>query len=204
MRISGKDFLLFLCSVFLMLLVGCAQNISVQFPSYTPTGNGSQLALIPPQNIHLEAVQDTRPPGRAEGTREAAFGVPMGTVEFRPPASDIVRDVIMSEFKNAGHRFTDKEQQVTIWAKILTFEVGTNTTPLYWDIMGNTKIEVEVMNPSGQQFKNTYTSTCQDRTYVWPGGKLVKKVMQSCITEFANTMRNDTELAKAMKNIAKK
>lgn len=204
MKTLMKNVLLFLCSGFFIFMVGCAQNISVQFPSHTPTSNGSQLALIPPQNVYLKTIQDARPPGRAEGTREAAFGVPMGNVDFKPPASDIVKDVIMSEFKKAGHRFADKEQQVNISAKIFTFEVGTNTTPLYWDIIGNIKIEVEVMGPTGEEFKNTYTSTCQDRTYVWPRGSLVKKVMQGCITDFAETMRNDTELAKAIKSIAKK
>jgi uncharacterized lipoprotein YajG len=183
-----------------MFLVGCAQNISVQFPSHFPTSNASQLALIPPQNIYLKAVQDTRTPGRAEGTRDAVFGGSMGNIEFKPPASSIVRDVIVSEFKNAGHSFTDEEQQVNILAKILIFEVETNRAALYWDIMGLTKIEVEVMSQAGGVYKNTYTSSCQERTYVWPGGDLVKKVMQSCINDFANIMRNDSELTKALKS----
>ena len=106
MRNFTKNFLSFLGSVAFMFLMGCAQNISVQLPSHIPTNNVSQLALIPPQNIFLKEIQDTRTPGRAEGTREAAFGVPMGNVDFNPPASEILRDVIMSEFKNAGHGFS--------------------------------------------------------------------------------------------------
>jgi uncharacterized lipoprotein YajG len=191
----------FLCAISVEFLAGCAQNISVQFPPHTPNSNNSQLALIPPQQLYLKSVIDSRTPGRAEGSREAAFGVPMGNVQFKPPVSDIVRDIITSEFTTAGHSFTDKDQGLDISAKILIFEVGTNTTPLYWDIIGNTKIEIEVMDAERKQIEKTYTSTCQDRTYVWPGGDLVKKVMENCMNDFAKTMRNDKELANAIRSI---
>jgi len=202
MQKDVRSFFLVLGSIFFMFLAGCAQNISVQFPPHTPvTSGGNQLALIPPQNICLKPVQDRRIPGYAEGSREAAFGVPMGNIQFRPPASDIVRDVIVSEFKNAGHTITDKEQPITISAKILAFNVGTNTTPLYWDVIGNTTIEVEVMGSAQEPSKMTYTSSCQDRTYIWPGEALVKQVMQSCINDFADQMRNDIKLAQTIKTV---
>jgi hypothetical protein len=60
------------------------------------------------------------------------------------------------------------------------------------------------MGAERKQIEKTYTSTCQDRTYVWPGGDLVKKVMENCMNNFAKTMRNDAELAKAIKNISQK
>lgn len=189
-----KKNLVLLYTVLFLFLVGCAGNISIQIPSHTPASKDSQLALIPPQTIHLKT-QDARTPGRAEGTREASFGVPMGNVNIEPPAAEIVKDVIKSELKIAGHTISDKEQQTNISATVKAFEVRTETTPLYWDIIGDTIIELEVMNQSGEKFSHSYKSTCNDRTYVWPGGKLVKKVMQSCIADFAETIRNDKELA---------
>lgn len=195
-----KNILLLLYSVLFLFLVGCAGNISIQIPSHTPAIKDSQLASIPPQTVHLKT-QDARTPGRAEGTREAAFGVPMGNVNIEPPAVEIVKDVIMSELKIAGHTISNTEQQTNISATVQAFEVRTKTTPLYWDIIGDTIIELEVMNQSGEKFRHSYKSTCNGRTYVWPGGELIKKVMQSCIADFAETMRNDKELAEAINKL---
>jgi hypothetical protein len=48
--------------------------------------------------------------GCAEGTREAAFGVPMGTVDFYPSVEPIFKDVIKVEFQSAGHTLAKDEQ----------------------------------------------------------------------------------------------
>jgi len=188
------------CLLLVAFLVGCAQNISVQFPAYTAAGNGSQLAKIPPQKIHFKGIQDLRTPGRAEGSREAAFGVPMGDVEFHPPAPQVISDMLRAEFQNAGATLTDQEQPITLSGKVLTFEVGTDTTPLYWDIIGNIKIQLEVSSKSGTIDQNTYSATCKDRTYVWPSGSIIKDVMQNCINDLGRDIRNDEGLAKAIMN----
>jgi len=185
-----------------MTFVGCASNISVKIPPHTPTTDGDQLALIPPRNIHLNAVQDNRTLSIADGSREAAFGVPMGNIEFKPTVSEIVKDIIVSELTNSGHKVVDQEKQVIITAKIMEFKVGTITTPVYWDVIGNTLVEIEVLSLMGVQIKKSYASTCQERTYIWPGESVINKAMQSCITDFANKFRNDAELALTIKNIA--
>jgi len=190
--------------VMLMFLAGCAQNITVQTPTHSPETGKSQLSLIPPANIYLKKVQDVRAPGRAEGSREAAFGVPMGNVTFDPPAAVAVQDLIAAELIKAGHSILDKEQKVNVAARVLAFEVGTDVTLLYWDIIGKTKIEVSVIGLSSNEVKKVFSSSCEDRTYVWPSGKLIKKVMQSCMSYFAARMRNDIEIAQAIKSMTEK
>lgn len=189
-------------SLIIISLAGCASNIIVQFPPHLPTSNGSQLATIPPRNIQLNAVEDIRTLNLADGSREAAFGVSMGYVEFKPTASEIVQDIFIAELTNAGHKIVNQEQQVIINAQILQFKVGTIATPIYWDIIGNTQVDVEVLSLIGAKIKKSYTSTCQERTYIWPGEAIINIAMKSCIDDFANKFRNDEELALAIKNIA--
>ena len=92
------------CSSFFLFLTGCVQDISVEIPPHTSPPNDSQLALIHPQKICLKAIKDVRILDRAEGTREAAFGVPMGTVDFYPSVESIFKDVIKAEFQSAKRK----------------------------------------------------------------------------------------------------
>ncbi len=75
---------LIVCSLLFLFFDSCIQDICVEIPPHMPADNNSQLPAIPSQKICLKAIKDVRILDRAEGTREAAFGVPMGTVDFYP------------------------------------------------------------------------------------------------------------------------
>ena len=182
----------------LFIITGCIQDISVEIPPHMPAGNHSELTAIPPQKIRLKAVKDERILYRAEGTREAAFGVPMGTVDFYPSVEQIFQDVIEVEFQRAGHTLVSEDQPVTLSINVLTFEVATDTTPLYWDIIGRAVIELEIEKPDRKPTTHNYASMCQDRTYVFPSGKLIQEVMKNCIADCAAKLRTDPTLAQAI------
>jgi uncharacterized lipoprotein YajG len=124
----------------------------------------------------------------------------MGDVIFVPQAVRVIEDVVVSEFKNAGHRFSKRNQTVTLKVKIRNFDIATDSTPLYWDINGNTKIEIDVFGKQGDSRSFSYVSVCSGRTYVWPSGELFKGVMLQCIDDFANKLRNDKALVKAIED----
>lgn len=186
------------CSVFFIFLDGCIQDISVEIPPHTSLPSDSRLARIHPRKICLKAIKDVRILDRAEGTREAAFGVPMGSVDFYPSVESIFKDVIKAEFQSAGHTLVKEEQPITLAGEILTFEVRTDTTPLYWDIIGRTLVELQIKSADGKASKHTYSSIFKERTYIYPSGTLIQKVMKSCINDFANQLRNDAKLAQAL------
>jgi uncharacterized lipoprotein YajG len=181
----------------LLIFSGCMGNITVDLSSHMPAQSDSKLAAISPQIINLEKIQDVRTPGVAEGTREAAFGVPMGNIEFTPTASEIVNNVIKSELQNAGHKLSSNSQYV-LSGKIKVFKVGTNTTPLYWDIVGKLNVELNVSN---SKIKNSIilNSSCTDRTYLYPSGRLVKKVMNKCLNDFANQFKENEQIISTLK-----
>ena len=187
-----------ICSFLFLIFTGCIQDISVEIPPHTSLPSDSRLAGIHPRKICLKAIKDVRILDRAEGTREAAFGVPMGTVDFYPSVESIFKDVIKAEFQSAGHTLAKDEQPITLVGEILTFEVRTDTTPLYWDIIGRTLVELQIKSLDGKASKHHYASICKERTYIYPSSTLIQKVMKNCINDFANKLRNDDKLAQAL------
>jgi len=179
------------CSL-IFVISGCMGNITVDLSSHLPPHGDSKLATISPKTIDLQKIQDARTPGMAEGTREAAFGVPMGNVTFTPNISEVITDVIKSELESAGHKLGNNSQYV-ITGKIHVFDVRTNTTPLYWDINGKLNVELDVSNQKFT-YKIPISSSCTDRTYIYPSGSLVKKVMEKCIEDFANQFRENEQV----------
>jgi len=189
---------LIVCSLLFLFFFSCIQDISVKIPPHVPADNNSQLAAIPSQKICLKAIKDARIIDCAEGSREAAFGVPMGTVDFYPSVESIFKDVIKAEFQSAGHTLAKDEQPITLAGEILTFEVRTDITPLYWDIIGRTLVELQIKSVDGKASKHNYASICKERTYIYPSITLIQKVMKNCINDFANKLRNDDKLAQAL------
>jgi uncharacterized lipoprotein YajG len=178
------------------VLSGCASKVvEVHIPPHTPMGTESQLSLIESQKIHLESVKDLR--AMMEGKRES-LGISMGDVVFVPPAVSVIEDVVVTEFENAGHQFSDEDQTLTLTVKIHNFGANTNSTPAYWDINGSIHIELEISREEGKRKSFSYRSACSDRTYVWPSGELFKAVMLKCIDDFADKLRNDKALAEAI------
>jgi uncharacterized lipoprotein YajG len=183
----------------LLFLSGCVSKVDeARIPPHSPKSGQNQLALLKPQKIRLESVKDYRV--APEGKRES-LGIAMGDVVFVPPVVSVIEDVVVSEFKNAGHQFSDEGQTVTLSVKIRNFDAGTNSTPVYWDINGSTNIEVDVSGNKGESVSFSYVSLCSDRTYVWPSGELFKGVMLKCIDDFANKLRDDSALAEAIRNM---
>lgn len=184
----------------LAVLSGCAPKVvEAHIPPHTPTGTESRLSLLESQKIHLNSVKDLR--AMMEGKRES-LGISMGDVVFVPPAVSVIEDVVVTEFKNAGHQFSDEDQKLTLTVKIRNFDANTNSTPVYWDINGSTHIELEISGEEGKRKSFSYRSACSDRTYVWPSGELFKEVMLKCIDDFANKLRNDRVLAEAIQGMA--
>ena len=119
-----------------IFMSGCAQNITVDLSSHLAPSDDGKLTAVPSKEIRLDKIQDARKPGVSEGTREAAFGVPMGNITFSPTPEIIINDIISSEIKKAGHKLISEKSTYEISGNIVRFDVGTNTTPLYWDING--------------------------------------------------------------------
>jgi len=128
-------------------------------------------------------VNDLRKPGVAASKREAAFGVPMGTVEFDPPEAQLIKQKLETELTNLLAEDGVQTKRFYV-ADLVEFCVNTKTTPLYWDVIGRIHIKI---NSGENQYDLFGTHTT--RTYIWPGEEVIKQVINESLRQIANGLK---------------
>ena len=159
----------------LCMVVGCAGNVTVRM---------SQPDQIEQINLLAEVdLNDLRRPGIAASKREAAFGVPMGTVEFDPSEAQILKQMLDVELTKL-ERDRGVTSKQTYICDLVEFGVNTNTTALYWDVIGRIQL---VLKRGEREYSLFGTHT--ERTYVWPGEGIIKKVIEESLRQVAGDLK---------------
>ena len=166
-----------LITIVAIVLVGCAGDITIRMSLPRP---GTVVQKI---NLAEVKVNDLRKPGTATSKREAAFGTPMGNISFQPPETQLVKTVIENELSNLLNAKGIKSIQ-TYDCDLIEFGVNTITTTLYWDVI--CRIRLTLKN-DGKQYNLVGTDT--ERTYVWPGEKIIKKVVDESLKQIATALK---------------
>jgi hypothetical protein len=153
------------------LIFGCMSSLVTvkNQPSEYQNFTGEKLALV--------TITDKRAPGVAASTREAAFGTPMGNITFNPPEAEQVKtflEVELTKLMKAKGLSSRKEYS----CEIIEFGVNTKATVLYWDVIGSIQL---VLKGGNKEYKLIGTGT--DRTYVWPGDKIITKVINESFNQ---------------------
>lgn len=88
-----------------------------------------------------------------------------------------------------------------ITGAVQSFEVRTEATLLYWDVIGDLAMSLRVTAAGAGATTRSlaYQTRCTDRTYVWPSEKVIAKVMGKCINDVATRLRNDSRVADALR-----
>jgi|WetSurMetagenome_2_1015567.scaffolds.fasta_scaffold68024_3 hypothetical protein len=173
--------------------------IVVGIPDYSAPSASSTLSSIPPAKIRVLPFNDGRKD--LEGEVTAAFGVPMGHIRFEPSPATVLGRVVVSEFKAAGHTVADSTEGPQISGIVRVFNAHTDTTPLYWDIIGSLAVSLQVSSARGITLGDPleYHAQCTDRTYIWPSEAVISGVMNKCLNEFASQLRNDARVTDALR-----
>ena len=146
-------------------LVGCiSSNVIVRIPMQQHLSSVQSA-----QRVTVE-IRDLRAPGVAASTRQAAFGTPMGNVIFDPSEKKLVQ--------NALEVALSQQSQLTglYICEILEFGVNTDTTPIYWDVVGVVRLKLK-HDEHEYDLSGSYT----ERTYLWPGEEILGRVMQESL-----------------------
>lgn len=185
-------------------LVGCAGTAIVRVNYQPPESKESSLASIPPVKIKLLNFIDKRE-GKVEpiliGRRQAAFGTPMGDVQGDRPVFEIVRDAVKLEFTRSGHSIVNENEDIILRGEIRNFWVKTDTTPLYWDVIGEASIVVEAIKAgSGSAvLLGPYSAKNVEHTYVYPSVEIMERVLGASLNNIIKDMSSDTMLINALK-----
>lgn len=154
------------------MLVSCVGDLTVKMPLTTDKAPTELLAEV--------KVNDLRVAG---SKRTAAFGVPMGSVEFNPPAVELIKQKLEAELTKLLTESGVRSKRFYI-ADLVEFSANTNTTPLYWDVIGR----VHLILKSGKNQHDLF-GTHTKRTYIWPGEKIIKQVINESLRQIVEGLK---------------
>jgi hypothetical protein len=182
-----------------LMLIGCPGTITVQIAPTQPTPPAGLLSSVPPVRIKVANFVDKRegnPNPILIGRRQAAFGVPMGEVYSERPVFETVTEAIKSELRRNGHNIVKENEDFALQGEIRHFWVKTDVTLLYWDVVGEITVTMEVNRP-GQQgggILGPYNGRKVERTYINPGEGMMKRVLTASLNSVIQQIGSDPKL----------
>ena len=200
---KNKASLFSVLSFIVIFLTACSSNITVK-PDYQPqTKIDTPLATVPASKIKLLNFEDKREPRTVAimiGRRTAALGMSLGDIFSARPIFDIIRDAVKTELIMSGHSIVTDNEDFTMKGQILKFWVATDVTALYWDVIGEISIAVEVKRPTVGTpiLLGPYSGNNVERTYINPSGEIVTRVLDKSLEGVMSSMNSDPELVKVL------
>lgn len=179
-------------------------TITVGIQDHDAPAGASRLSSIPPVVLRLLPFNDNRAELDREGLVTAAFGVPMGQIRFDPGPATLLGQSLRAELKAAGHSVTDSAGTPQVTGSIVAFEAHTDTTALYWDVIGSLAVSLQAADARGTPagVAIAYSARCSQRTYTGATASFIAGVMRKCIADFATGLRNDGRVADALRRLA--
>jgi uncharacterized lipoprotein YajG len=143
--------------------------------------------------IRLISFTDKREEKNRIGERHAAFNVSMGNIYTNRDVAAFITEAVQNELLASGNKIADKPQYIKVSGDVMKFWIWTDTTALYWDIIGEIEVNLNAESPkSNNSIKKSYTATSKKRTYVYPSQELVEEVVTELIRKLMLQVRKDS------------
>jgi len=181
--------------------VGCAGSVTLDI-GYRPAWvSQSPPTGIPGRRIQLGNISDPGGSTSLIGQRKAAFDAPMGNVFVSRPPSMVIRDAVAADLHRSGHMVVDTDPDIIVRGQVETFWIRTDVTPIYWDVVGEVRFTLELLdsNLSTILFKGTYQGNKVERTYLWPNEDIMKRVLEDALTAAVLQMSSDSNFVQALR-----
>lgn len=156
------------------ILAGCVSSQTHLSVPIDPTAG--RAAAARQDTLVTVAVHDLRWKLHPDGTREAAWGAPMGDVGFAPTAPVIVQERLEFDLDRIASS-KGATQRRAFDCDLFRFDVRTNTSPLYWDVIVNISLVIKPMGRDSLRLSSTATH----RTWVWPGETVIRETVYSAL-----------------------
>lgn len=185
----------------LMMSQGCGGPVTLDI-AYRPKPSGqSPLASIPSRKIRLGEFADPGGGTGIIGDRRAAFNQPLENVLAARPPGVIVKEAVRAVLASHGHTVVRANEDFLMRGQVETFWVRTYVTPTYWNVAGDIRVTLEVLDPKESRsiLQATYEARRVERTYVSPSEDLLRSVMETALASALDQMGSDAGLANALR-----
>jgi uncharacterized lipoprotein YajG len=145
------------------------------------------------EEIMLVAFVDKRYEKSRIGERKAAFSVSMGSIYTNRDVAAYITEAIQNELLASGNTLTDNPQAISVSGDLKKFWISTDTTALYWDIIGEIDVVLDVASPaSNKSTQKSYKAKSTKRTYIYPSQELVEEVVSESVRTLMYEIRKDS------------
>ena len=179
-----------------ILLAGCGGpegDILVKIPDNQTIQSTAKIAAVSPVTYSISKFNVPHATGQLPGRigeRKTIGNISLGMVSIDPPPSVLLEKRIDKQMASAGHRKTQANPSVVITGDVRQFEFHTDVTPTYWDMVVNANVDIRLAGRSKTLTRN-YIEHCEERTYIYPSGELIQKLVAECADSIANQFAND-------------
>ena len=192
------------------IFTAVADDITIDLErKYTGSGEGFFINLDPwlekeeqgpdtkqSQKVRLLAFTDKRAEKNRIGERHAAFNVSMGDIYTNRNVASFFTEAVQNELLASGNKLTEDTKDITISGDVMRFWIWTDTTALYWDIIGEIEVNLSVVSPiTNKSIRKLYKAKSTKRTYVYPSQNLVEEVVSESVRKLMLDIRKESPWA---------
>jgi hypothetical protein len=141
--------------------------------------------------VRVAPVTDAREERDRIGERKVAFGVSMGDVHLSRRVLGVMREALIDDLWAGGVRVVESGENAVVEASVRRFWLHTDTTPLYWDVVGEIEVDLSVTPPGAAAQRRSFACRQVDRTWAWPTAALSGRVLDACLAELGAKLRGD-------------
>jgi hypothetical protein len=202
--IPGSNRLLTIILLFISFItLGCAAGtINIKHEPVSSPDN--LLTSVSPMKVKLIDFTDKRE-GRPDATLVGGIQrKPYGAiydVKTDRTVQKIIREALRSELTRNGHSVVEDKEDIVIRGEIRTFWLDSKPTPKFVDVIGNTEILVEIVNPdTGKStFLGPYSGKNTQRRFMNPDAdSVMQAILGTALSEMMQKMSSDVEFASAL------
>lgn len=198
--IAGPKRLAIAGMAILAACVGPSDEVVVKIPEHQALEGVSALQEVASTTVEIgkfsQPVGTGVLPGRI-GERKTVGDISLGMVTIEPPPAPLIREAFAAELEAAGHQEVGSEGAALIEGEVQQFNLRTDVTAVYWDVVVDAAISTTVSTKVGTQ-TSKYSTSCEERTYTWPGDDVIARVVSTCVDNLSDQFRNDEAIAKLL------
>lgn len=112
-----------------------------------------------------------------------ALNTSMGAIEFDPPESELVRELVQARADSLLAQQTDFHGPAKILCGIRVFDVRTPSTALYWDMTAEFELVLRIGNED-----RSAAGSATGRTFIWPSRARIQAVTDKAFVELARNI----------------
>ena len=181
----------------LLLLAGCGGvpegDLWVKIPDNQSITSTAKIASVSPVTYSVSEFAVSQGTGQLPGRigeRTTVGNISLGMVSIDPPPSVLLAIRIDRQMSSAGHRKSQANPSVKITGDVKQLEFHTDVTLTYWDMVVNANVDIRLVH-RGKSLTRNYIEHCEERTYIFPSGKLIQELVARCADSIATQFAND-------------